>query len=113
MNELAVGSSKKLTLAPHLPDGTDGNVDGVPTWDRSDLTVATLAVAEDGMSAAITGKAEGPVTVKVTAVVDLGTGVHTLTRSIDFQVTHPEASGISIDVSDEGSGAGSGAVAQK
>lgn len=75
-------------------------VDGIPTWQVEDSTIATLTVAADGRSAVLrsTGVA-GNTRVIVTADADLGEGVVPITGVLDVSVSQSGAIAVNFSVS--------------
>lgn len=70
-------------------DGTAGNVEGAPVW-TTDLQLADLRVAADGMSADLVHNgAVGMVTVSIAADGDLGVGVFPIVLSDMFDMRPP------------------------
>jgi hypothetical protein len=85
-----------LTIQPVDKKGKPAPVDGVPEWASSDETVVTLEVAADGLSAVASAVAPGSCRVVVTADADLGSGVTSITGSIDFNITGGQATAVTV-----------------
>lgn len=86
-----------LTIKPLTVNGKPAKLDGVPTWESSDVGVITLVVAADGLSAdAITTDGIGTSTVKVTADADLGEGVENIAASLDVESVHARATNLGL-----------------
>lgn len=86
-----------LSIQPLDQYGNAARIDGVPEWNTSDATVGTLAVADDGLSAVFTTAGPlGTTQINVSADADLGTGVRTISATLDIQVEAAEAVSLSI-----------------
>lgn len=83
--------TKKVPLTVSFADaaGNSATVEGVPAWASSDEAIVTISdVAADGLSAwAVAVGPLGTAQVSVSADADLGTGVTTLTGTLDIEVT--------------------------
>lgn len=88
--------SPKMVLKIVNKAGLPAKVDGLPKWSV-DEKLASLVVAEDGMSAVITALAAGIALVQVTADADLGEGVKELLCSKAYEITDDEAASMSIE----------------
>lgn len=72
--------------------GNDAAVDGVPVWAVTDVALADLEVAADGLSAVLKPKgAVGTLKVQVTADADLGEGVKSILGELEVQLLPGEA----------------------
>lgn len=72
------------------PDGTDGEVDGVPTWSTSRPDLIEITPSEDGYSAKIRSLgAIGTASIVVGADADLGDGVQELIITDQIQFIEP------------------------
>jgi len=102
MFELHEGKKRTLTLNVAKSDGNPGVVDGIPEWTVEPADLASLTVAEDGMSAVMDWVAAGDVTVMVTADGDLSNDVFTIVAQETFTMM-PSLGAVSatISVSDE------------
>ena len=87
-----------LTVHPVTAGGKPAPVDGAPLWTSSNVNVATLVVAPDGLSATVTAVGVGTSTVTVAADSDLTAGVHQISASIDVVVTQAQAASLNITV---------------
>ena len=98
MNITLTDSQKCLLTIPPFTDkkGQPTTVDGKPAWATSNEAVASLTVADDGMSATVVAGVPGEATVSVTVDVDRGDGVQEAAGSVDVTVTPGAAVGISI-----------------
>ena len=86
-----------LTITARDRAGNIAPLDGVPVWSSSDLSLLTLAVAADGLSAfAIPVGPIGTCRVNVTADADLGDGVRELIGTALIDVMSAEAVTIAI-----------------
>jgi hypothetical protein len=86
-----------LSIAPVDAKGNPAPVDGVPTWGTSDASILTVTPAADGMSAeALAVGPVGTAQVNVSADADLGTGITTITGTLDVQVTASQATALDI-----------------
>lgn len=95
---LTITNEEKIlvTLNPTTAAGNPGIVDGIPVWSVESGD-ATLAVAEDGLSAyLISGSADVNSVITVTADADLGEGVNPLTDTVDLAVVAANASALGI-----------------
>jgi hypothetical protein len=91
---------QKCDLSIQIVDakGNAAPVDGAPVWSSSDESVATVAAAADGMSAVVTAAgALGTCQVNVGADADLGTGVTTITGTLDVSVVASQATTVTIN----------------
>lgn len=87
----------RLSIAPLDAAGQPATIDGLPVWTSTDESVVSLEVAVDGMS--VEAIATGPVgnaQVSVSVDADLGSGVRTLTATLDIEVVGGEAVTLSI-----------------
>jgi hypothetical protein len=85
MSNFVLTDSQKvqLTISPVTAAGNPAKVDGIPEWGSSDDTILTVEPAADGLSCeAITTGTLGSAQVNVSADVDLGEGVETLTGAL-------------------------------
>lgn len=91
MASLPAGKQFTAAVAYTKSDGSPGSVEGAPVWELSNVELATLTVAEDGMSATIAHNgAVGSVTLTVTADGDLGAGVFPIVLSETIELMAPE-----------------------
>ncbi len=87
----------KLSISPKSAAGNPAPVDGVPSWSVSDASVASIVVADDGLSAEVlTTGVLGFVQVTVDADADLGEGVETITGVLDIEVKASAA--VTLDI---------------
>ena len=96
---LILTDAQKVSLAVAFtnPIGNPAPVDGVPAWTVSDPNVIDLQVADDGLSAvAVTKGPLGPCQVTVTADADMGSGVRSITGTLDIEVRASEAVAVGI-----------------
>jgi hypothetical protein len=96
---LVLTDVQKVTLKvnPVSAAGNPAQVDGAPVWSSSDDTVLSLSVSEDGFSAeAVTTGKLGVAQVNVSADVDMGEGVKTLTGVLDVEVKASEAVSLNL-----------------
>lgn len=76
------GFRRTISVTFTKDDGSAGNVEGTPTWELSDQTLALLTPAADGMSADMQHNgAVGDVMLTMRADGDLGAGVHPIVVS--------------------------------
>ena len=85
-----------LLIQPVNAKGNPAPIDGVPVWTISDPTVATLIVADDGLTASLVAINPGSVQITVQADADLGPGTKLITGTLDVTVTAAEAVAINI-----------------
>jgi len=85
-----------LAIAFETAAGNPATVVGVPVWTISDDTVATLAVAPDGMSAVVSSGLPGTATITVTAQTASGGSV---VGTFDVSVVLAEAGQVIFTVS--------------
>lgn len=86
------------TLSPVDARGNAAKVDGVPAWETSDATIATVEAGPDDRS--VTIRATGPTgscRVSVTADADLGEGVVPIVGVLDITVIAGAA--VTVDIS--------------
>jgi hypothetical protein len=82
-----VDAPKTYSIKPVDAKGNAAKVDGVPQWASSDESLATVAPAEDGMSAVVTPVGPlGTFELQVKADADMGEGVKEVfgTASVDL-----------------------------
>lgn len=84
-----------VTLNPVTASGNPATLDGAPVW-AVESGDATIEVAEGGLSAFLISGTVGNSVISVTADVDLGEGVKTITDTIDLAVVSAEASSFGI-----------------
>lgn len=77
--------SKKQILKISTKSGKPAKVDGKPVY-AVDEKLASLAIAEDGLSFVLTALAAGIAVVTVTADADLGEGVKAITCNKAFEI---------------------------
>ena len=87
-----------LTVKPFSAKGKPAPVEGAPFWSSSNVNVATLVVAPDGLSAVVTAVGVGTSTVTVAADADLTAGVNQISTSVDVVVTAAAAASLSLTV---------------
>jgi len=86
----------QVTLAPTTAAGNPAILDGMPTWTVIEGD-ATVEVDVTGMSAfLVSGAAEVNSKITVTADADLGSGVVTITDTIDLAVVAAGASALGL-----------------
>jgi hypothetical protein len=86
-----------VTINPVSKAGNPAKVDGVPAWATSDPTVATLTVADDGLSATVvTVGPAGASRITVTADADLGDGVTNIGGTLDVTVVGGAAFALNV-----------------
>jgi hypothetical protein len=89
---LPAGSKVKVVINPTDQFGNRAKVDGIPLWSVSDEAIATLEVAEDGLSSVFTSVGPvGTVTVEVTADADMSEGIRNLGGSVVVDIEAGEA----------------------
>lgn len=85
-----LGFTLLATIEFLKPDGTKGNVDGVPTWSTSRPDLITIIPYEDGYSAEIVSTgAIGTASIMVSADADLGDGVKEIIVTDQVQFIEP------------------------
>jgi len=89
---LAAGQSEVVTATPEDSNGNTALLEtgNVPTWESSDITIATVAAASDGLSAKLTGVKAGSCTVTVDGISSFASG--TVSGSFGVTVTENPAS---------------------
>lgn len=86
-----------LAIKPVDKKGKPAQIDGVPAWVSSNPAVATVAPAEDGLSALVKAADElGSTQISVTADADLGEGVVNIAGTLDIEVVGGQAVSLSI-----------------
>lgn len=86
-----------VSIQPVDAWGNPAKIDGIPAWSVSDVGLANVASAGDGLSAVVTTVGPlGVVQVQVSADADLGAGVRTITGTLDIQIESGEAVSLSI-----------------
>lgn len=93
---LTIDQKVALRIQPVDRLGNPARVDGLPHWALSDMSIGTLEVAADGMSAVFVTSALGVTQVNVSADADLGTGVRTIAGTLDVQVESGEAVSLTV-----------------
>lgn len=94
---LKVSQNLPLTIEVKDKFGNLAKVDGAPTWAVTDSTLATVEVAEDGMSAVLKPSGSvGTLKVQVSADADLGEGVKSILGELDVELLAGEAVSVSI-----------------
>jgi hypothetical protein len=97
MLTLTTEQKAKVTVKPLTAGGKPARVDGVPGWNTSDVAVATLVVAPDGMSADVFAAGVGFAEIVVAADADLTAGVRQITGSLSVTVVEAEALTLTLD----------------
>lgn len=88
----------KVTLAPKTSTGKPAALDGKPTWTVTS-GAATVEVSEDGLSAfLVSADAPGDTVVLVEADADLGSGVQTVSDTIQLHVLGALAASLGVTV---------------
>lgn len=86
-----------VAIKPVDKKGNAAQVDGVPVWTSSDLNIATVEAAADGLSAVVkAANGLGDVQISVTADADLGAGVQPLVGTLDITVAAGAAVSLGI-----------------
>ena len=93
---LSVVQQVTLSIAPVDVKGNPAPIDGAPAWSVIDPTIATLAVAPDGLSAELIAATVGHVQVTVSADARLGPDVSTITGVLEVDVVAAEAVSLGI-----------------
>jgi hypothetical protein len=91
--------TQALPLAVAFTDakGNPAKVEGAPAWAVTDASLASLVVAEDGMSATLTPMGPlGLCKVQVTADADLGAGVVNILGEMDIETIAGDAVAVNI-----------------
>lgn len=91
--------SDQLPLSVELKDkfGNKALSDGKPSWAVTDEALASLEVAEDGMSAVLSPKGlVGALKVQVSADADLGEGIKPIIGELDIDLLPGEAVSVEI-----------------
>lgn len=100
MIEVVITTEQKVnvTVKPVTATGKPAAVDGAPVWVVSDGN-ATLAVADDGLSAFLISSDEpGTSTIVVSADADLSGEVETITDTISLVTKNANASSLGFSV---------------
>lgn len=86
-----------LAILPVDAHGHAAKIDGLPIWAVSDPAVGSIEnVTPDGLGCEFFSLDPGVCQVSVTADADIGTGVRTITSTLDIQVEPGEAVGFAI-----------------
>lgn len=91
--------SDNLPLSIAIKDlkNNDAKVDGVPAWSVTDPSLASLAVADDGMSAVLSPVGGlGAFKVQVHADADLGADIKDILGEMDVDIIAGDAATIAI-----------------
>lgn len=88
-----------LTLDPRDAKGHPAALDGAPSWTVADPTVATVEVADDGLSAVVVAQGVGVTQVNVVADAKIGPEVKELAGVLEVQVSAAEAVTLGISAS--------------
>jgi len=95
---LAADKKRTLSIQPVDAKGRPANIDGVPVWDVTPTGGLTLFPSNDGLSCDIVWvQGEQDQVVSVSADADLGTGVKTITGTLDVKTLSAEAVGFAIN----------------
>ncbi len=96
---LSLSSIQKcvVSITPVDKKGHPASIDGVPVWTVSADGIVSLFPAPDGLSCEIVAETPGSCQVNVSADADLGSGVKTITGTLDVTVTASEAAGFTIN----------------
>jgi hypothetical protein len=87
----------KVSIAPVDAKGNPAKVDGIPTWESSDIALLTVIPADDGMSAyAFATGPLGTAQISVQVDADLGEGVKLLVGTLDIEIIASDAVSLSI-----------------
>lgn len=95
MAVLQMSNSQKclVRLAPKKASGQPARLDGIPTWETSDPTTATVsATTSDGLEAQVV--ASGPLgacQIIARGDADLGSGVRPIVGVLDVEINEGEA----------------------
>jgi hypothetical protein len=85
-----------VKLVPVTPRGKPVKVDGIPEWTVNDGD-SKIVVAADGLSAdLISADVPGVTDITVSADVDLGEGVDTISDTIELTVVNPQANSLGL-----------------
>ncbi len=102
---LKVSQKLPITLAIKDIKGNAAKVDGAPKWAVTDEALASLVVAEDGMSAELTPSgAVGAFKVQVLADADLGEGIKEIVGELSVELVAGDAAvvelsaGVAVDL---------------
>lgn len=94
---LKVTQAVPVSLSITDKKGNPAKVDGAPQWAVTAPELATLAVAEDGLSAVVTPVGPiGAFKVQVKADADLGEGVKEIMGELDVELTAGDAEVIAL-----------------
>ena len=85
-----------VIVKPLTASGKLARVDGVPGWNISNVAVASLVVAPDGISADVFATGLGTATITVVADADLTAGVRQITGTLDVEVVEAEAASLTL-----------------
>lgn len=92
-----VTESKKFAIKPVDAKGNLAQIDGAPLWAVSDAALATLVVAEDGLSCELTPVGPlGSLLLQVKADADLGEGVKEIFGELQIDLVAGEAVAVEI-----------------
>lgn len=92
------GQRARMALKIGNKFGKPAKIDGKPEWKKTGNDVATLTVADDGLTATFRALAgsEGTARVQVTADADLGEGIEAIVSESDVIITAAHATAIEI-----------------
>lgn len=94
---LKVTQSLPVSLSITDKKGNAAKVDGAPVWAVTDESLASLSVAEDGMSATLTPIGPiGSFSVQVKADADLGEGVKEIIGELAVELSAGDAEVIAL-----------------
>lgn len=94
---LKVTQSLPVSLSITDKKGNAAKVDGAPVWAVTDESLASLSVAEDGMSATVTPIGPiGSFSVQVKADADLGEGVKEIIGELAVELSAGDAEVIAL-----------------
>jgi len=87
----------RIDIAVTDAEGNPAAIEGSPQWAIDNVEVATLELAEGGLSAeVISTGALGQATLTVSADADLGEGIKTIQGDLLIDVVASEATGVTL-----------------
>lgn len=95
--QLKVSDMQKINLSIKDKFGNAAAVDGKPSWSLTDASLASLEVADDGMSANVKPSgAVGSFQIQASCDADLGEGVKTIFGTLDMDLLPGEAVSVEL-----------------
>ena len=79
-----------LTLIPKTKAGNLAKIDGMPAWGVDDVSIISLSVSPDGLSAVASSNSPGNTIIFVLADADLSSGIKEILGEIEINVINSQ-----------------------